>query len=102
IALIVTVLLVMPVHADDERVLVDLIARLQPTDDDGHCMLLKPGHLTAQLQLIGSPALPIRFLLGIAQDVDAERISMTVESTPTASSIPVEAGIYCYSLHDES
>ena len=54
------------------------------------------------VQLVGGPVLPVRFLLGIAKDADAERIRTTVGSDPTRYSVPDQAGIYCYSLHDES
>jgi hypothetical protein len=101
VALIAAFLLVTPVRAEDQRVLVDLVARLQP-DDDGHCMQLEPGSVAATLHLVGSPVLPVRFLLGIARDAEAERIRTTVDSNPTTYVVPVEAGIYCYSLHDES
>jgi hypothetical protein len=101
VALIVTLLSVTPIYAEDERVLVDLVVRMQPNDYDGHCMRLEPGRLQATLQLVGRPVLPVRFLLGIAQDTDAERIRTTVEPDPITYSIPVDAGIYCYSLHDE-
>jgi hypothetical protein len=102
VALLAVVLLATPVRADEERVLVDLVARLRPDDDDGHCLQLDAGSVAVTVQLVGSPVLPVRFLLGIAKDADAERIRTTVGSDPTRYSVPVEAGIYCYSLHDES
>ena len=102
IALMATAILVMPAHADEDRVLVDLVARVQPNDDDGHCMQLEPGRITATLHLVGGPVLPVRFVLGIARDADADRIRTTVEPGPATYSIAVGTGIYCYSLHDES
>ena len=86
-----------------ERVLVDVTAEARAQVFEGHCFLAEAGTLTATVQLVDTAARgvqPVRFGLGIAANVDAERIRTMVATAPVTYSIPVEAGTYCYSFHN--
>ena len=100
-ALLAVVLLSWPAYAEGERVLVDMEVETLPEREVGHCVRLHPGSLTATVQLVGSGATAVRFGMGIARNVDAERVNTMVATAPVTYTIPVEEGLYCYSLHNE-
>ena len=100
-AMLSTISLVWPVQAQTERVLLDMEVEALPDRWECHCTKLQPGTLTATVQLVGSGATAVRFGMGIARNMDAERVNTLVATAPVTYSIPVEAGLYCYSLHHE-
>jgi hypothetical protein len=96
-----------PAWGAEERVLVDMTIRTLPAPglgggNTGACFMAHPGRLTAMVQIADErKVVPVRFMMGIYGNIDAEQVNTMAATAPATYSIPSDGGLYCYNLGNE-
>lgn len=97
VAALLLLLLVTPVRAEGEHVLVDLRARILPGEADGHCFYVDEGAITLEAATVGDNQWPVQFVLSRPVNSPSSMI-LDIGTAPITASQRFEAGLWCYAL----
>ena len=73
-----------------------------PGSPSGHCLYVDAGRFVVEGHLVGDNRSPARFTLGPNLSVPASLNLSIATATTSNSSAQVEAGVYCYTLTNET
>ncbi len=114
LGVLLALLVINPANAQESggHLLMDMTLRVAPGEIEGHCLLLEAGTLEVSLQSaddrVGGPVTQPLFAMGPYRTSPAgpgsppEIAGIAVTAARTTATLPVDGGLYCYSLSTEA
>jgi hypothetical protein len=97
IALVLSWLPVAAVHAEEQRVLLDMRVRMLPTEPTGQCFYAEAGAVTVDAVTSGENQWPIHFALSGTPNTSTPLL-LVLGPDPVTATARIEAGVWCYRL----